>query len=64
MMRCEVLIPFHLKATNTNHVPGDIIVVSDAQLAKIRAVSVNMVSVLGEVEEKEETKPKRKPKAK
>ena len=60
MKRCEVLIPFHMSATNTDHVPGDIIEVSDAQLAKIRAISVNMVSVLGEVEEK----PKRKPKAK
>ena len=60
MKRCEVLIPLHLKATDTFYVPGDIIEVSDAQLAKIRAISVNMVTVLGEVEEK----PKRKPKAK
>ena len=51
MKRCEVLVPFHLKATDTVYVPGDIIEVSDAQLAKIEAISRNMVSVLGEVKE-------------
>lgn len=55
MKRCEVLIPFHMIATNTDHVPGDVIEVSDEQLAKIKAVNVNMVLVLGEVE----AKPKR-----
>ena len=55
MKRCEVLIPFHMKATNTDHVPGDVIEVSDEQLANIKAVNVNMVLVLGEVE----AKPKR-----
>ena len=55
MKRCEVLIPLHLKATDTFYVPGDIIEVSDAQLAKIRAINVNMVLVLGEAE-----KPKKK----
>ena len=52
MKRCEVLNHFHLKATNTHHVPGDIIEVSDAQLAKIEALGRNMVKVLAEVEEK------------
>lgn len=54
MKRVEVLIPFHMAATNTDHVPGDVIEVSEEQLAKIRAVNVNMVSVLGDVEEQEQ----------
>lgn len=53
MKRCEVLIPFHMIATNTDHVPGDIIEVSEEQLAKIQAVNVNMVLVLGEPEQEE-----------
>ena len=57
MKRVKVLIPFHLKATNTDHVPGDEITVSDEQLARIRAINVNMVLVLGEAEEAE-AKPK------
>ncbi len=60
MKRVEVLIPFHMKATDTNHVPGDIIEVSEDQLAKIRAVHVNMVSVLGDVEEEQKPKSKKK----
>jgi hypothetical protein len=55
MKRCEVMIPFHMKATDTDHVPGDVIEVSDEQLANIKAINVNMVLVLGEVE----AKPKR-----
>lgn len=51
MKRIEVLIPFHMIATNTDHNPGDIIEVSDEQLAKIRAVNINMVSVLADVTE-------------
>ena len=49
MKRCEVLIPFHLIATDTIHVPGDIIEVSDEQLAKILAIRTDMVSVLADV---------------
>lgn len=64
MKRCEVLIPFHLIATDTIHVPGDIIEVSEEQLAKIQAINVDMVAVLGDVEEgekfSEDEKPKRK----
>lgn len=71
MKRVLVLIPFHLIATNTDHKPGDVIEVSEEQLAKINAVNVNMVEVLGEaakaaeVESAAEEKPKkkRKPKA-
>lgn len=66
MKRCEVLIPFHLIATDTIHVPGDVIEVSEEQLAKIQSIRMDMVDVLGEVEEPVEVeKPaseKRKPK--
>lgn len=58
-MKCKVEIPFHLIATNTDHVPGDVIEVSEEQLAKIRAVNVNMVSVLDDGEQAEKPKAKR-----
>lgn len=61
MNRCEVLIPFHMIATDTDHKPGDIIEVSDEQLAKIRAVNVNMVLVL-QADEKPAEKPKKRTK--
>ena len=51
MKRVEVLIPFHNKDTNVNQVAGDIIEVSEEKLAGIRAINVNMVLVLGDVEE-------------
>lgn len=57
MLRTEVLIPFHRRETDTDHVPGDVIEVSESELARIRAVNVNMVLVLGEAEE---PKPKKK----
>ena len=60
MKRCKVLVPFHLKVTETDHVPGDVIEVSEEQLANIRKLNVNMVLVLGEVEEP--VKPKKKAK--
>ena len=56
MKRCEVLIPFHLKATDTIHVPGDIIEVSEEQLAKILDIRKDMVSVLEDVKPKKKTK--------
>lgn len=52
MLRVEVLIPFHRLETDTDHVPGDVIEVSEEELARIRAVNINMVAVLGEVEKK------------
>ena len=61
MKLVKVLIPFHMSATNTDHIPNDEIEVTDEQLAKIKAINVNMVEVLGEVEE---SKPKPKKKAK
>ena len=51
MKRVKVEIPFHMIATDTDHVLGDVIEVSEEQLARIRAVNVNMVSVLADVEE-------------
>lgn len=51
MKRVQVLIPFHMSATNTDHVPNDIIEVTEETLAKIRAINVNMVLVLEDVEE-------------
>jgi hypothetical protein len=62
MKRVEVLLPFHMIATNTDHVPGDVIEVSDEQLTKIKAVNVNMVNVLGEADEPVEKPKKRKTK--
>lgn len=64
MKRVKVEIPFHLIATNTVHVPGDVIEVSEEQLARIKTVNINMVSVLGDVEEPVQEEPvqkKRKP---
>ena len=59
MLRVEVLIPFHSRATNKDHIKGDIIEITEEQLADIRAVNVNMVLVLGEVTKKATTKPKK-----
>ena len=59
MKRVEVNIPFHMSATDTDHVPGGIIEVSEETLARIQSINVNMVFVLGDVE-----KPKAKAKAK
>lgn len=75
MKRVKVLIPFHNKDTKKDQFVGDVIDVSEERLEEIRAINVNMVLVLGDVEEvpteelKEELKeePKeevKKPKAK
>ena len=60
MKRVEVLIPFHNKDTDVNQVAGDVIEVSEEKLARIREINVNMVLVLGDVEEKEVKKPRAK----
>ena len=49
MKSCKVLIPFHLKATDTIYVPDDVIEVSDEQLASIQAIRKDMVEVLADV---------------
>ena len=51
MKSVKVLIPFHNKDTKVDQVPGDVIDVSEERLAEIRAINVNMVLVLGDVEE-------------
>ena len=58
MKSVKVLIPFHNKDTKVDQVPGDVIDVSEERLEEIRAINVNMVLVLGDVEEvpKEELK--------
>lgn len=48
MLLVKVEIPFHRRATDTYHNHGDEIVVSEEELARIRSVNINMVSVLGE----------------
>ena len=57
MKRVKVLIAFHMIATDTDHEPGDVIEVSEEQLAKIRAVNVNMVDVLADADEAAQDKP-------
>lgn len=48
MLRVKVELPFHRNETDTDQVPGDIIEVGEEELARIKAVNINMVSVLGE----------------
>lgn len=52
MKRCEVRIPFHMKATDTFHVPGDVIEISEEQLANILGLRKDMVTVLADVKPK------------
>lgn len=59
MKRVEVLIPFHNKDTKVDQVKGDTLDVSEERLAEIRKINVNMVLVLGDVEE-----PVKKPRTK
>ena len=56
-MKVRVLIPFTSKALDKDCVIGDVIEVTEQQLADIKAVNVNMVEVV-------EEKPKKKAKAK
>lgn len=60
MKRVKVLIPFHRSATNTDQIPNDIIEVSEEELARINAISVNMVEVLGEAKAPAKTKATKK----
>lgn len=52
MKRVEVLIPFHRSLTDTDQIVGDVITVSDEELNRIKAVNINMVSVIGEVKKR------------
>lgn len=56
MMKVKVLIPFVDKVTGEKHKADDIIEVSEERLAEIKAVSINMVLVIGEVKKKTKAK--------
>ena len=60
MKRVKVLLPFYSKATGEFQEPDDIIEVTEEQLSAIKAVNVNMVLVLGDVEEKPKAKKTKK----
>ena len=60
MKRVEVLIPFHNSDTKVDQVVGDVLNVSEERLAEIRAINVNMVQVLGDVEEVKKPKTTKK----
>lgn len=51
VLRVKVEIPFHRLQTDTGQEHGDILEVSEEELSRIRAVNINMVSLLGEVTE-------------
>ena len=57
MKLVKVHIPFTDKVTGTQYNSGDEIVLTDERLAEVKAVNVNMVSVIGEAEE-EQKKPR------
>ena len=61
MKLVKVEIPFHRSQTDTDQVHGDILTVSEEELARIQAVNINMVSILGEATEQAVPEPKKKP---
>lgn len=64
MKRAKVLIPFTDRVTGKDYIPDDIIEVSDERLTEIKAVNVNMVLVIGDVEPKPKKKTASSPKNK
>ena len=60
MKLVKVLIPFRLKETDTAYVVGDEIKLTDEQLARVKAININMVKVLGEAEEEKPKKTRKK----
>ena len=60
MKLVKVLLPFRLKDTDTVHVVGDEIKLTDEQLARVKAININMVKVLGEAEEEKPKKTRKK----
>ena len=60
MNHCKVLIPFTLSDTKKDYVPDDLIELTDEQLARVRAINVNMVEVVRKVEEKPKKKTTKK----
>jgi hypothetical protein len=60
MKLVRVLVPFHSIALDKDLVCNDEVQMTDEQLANVQKVNVNMVEVLGEVEEKPKKKAKTK----
>ena len=52
MKRCMVHIPFIDKVTGKSYEAGKEIVLTDDRVAEVKAFNVNLISVLGEAEEK------------
>lgn len=53
MKQVKVLIPFTDKTTGKLQKAGKKLILSDERVAEIKAVNVNMIEVLGEVEVEE-----------
>jgi hypothetical protein len=58
MLKVKVELPFHRAETDKDLKPGDEIIVSEEELARIRAVNINMVSVIGEATQPRKRKTK------
>lgn len=58
MLKVKVELPFHRAETDKDCIPGDEIIVSEEELARIKAVNINMVSVLGEATQPRKRKTK------
>ncbi len=52
----KVLIPFHRSLDDKDYVPGDLIDISEEELAKIKSINVNMVVEVEEKPKKKRTK--------
>lgn len=60
MKRVKVLVPFIDGVTGTLHEAGTEVELSEATIERVKAISVNMVLVLGDAEEKAPRKPRAK----
>ena len=60
MKRVKVLVPFTDRVTKELRKANDEIEMTEERIAEVRAVSVNMILVLGEAEETKEETPKKK----
>lgn len=63
MKRVRVLIPFTDRVTKELRKVNDELDMTEERIAEVRAVSVNMISVLGEAEEKPKKSTRNKKKA-
>ena len=64
MIKVRVEIPFRLKDAKKDYVPNDIIEVTEETLDRIRAVNINMVSVIAKGGESAASAPAPAPKKK